>query len=315
MSHPQLDVIVQQQQQQTSSQFTAGRYGGRRRSESGKSHLEMSTSFSGMGNSVYRMPDSGGFATRPMALQTSPASYDSVSPHTSPHNMALGRYTTLPYQPVAGTYTTDEPPGHEGLPGSLNIQGSPLRSRYLWLFLLRLLEDDRYSALIAWTRRRDMEFQLRQPEEVATLWGRVKRRSNMTYDKMSRAMRYYYRQNVLRKVRNKRYVYRFLRIPTMEQHQSPSLPAATPTAKTPAGTQPGQLAIMPPGPGDEDHASGSAGSPTAASSSSSPSLSNISHVATHGCLALSTTHCQDKPSMVKIISPGPRAESAGSATS
>lgn len=48
------------------------------------------------------------------------------------------------------------------------------------------------------------------------MWGRAKRRPNMTYDKMSRAMRYYYRQNVMCKVRNKRYVYRFVRIPALE---------------------------------------------------------------------------------------------------
>ncbi len=47
------------------------------------------------------------------------------------------------------------------------------------------------------------------PEEVARRWGKRKNRSNMNYDKMGRALRYYYDKLILTKVPGKKYTYRF----------------------------------------------------------------------------------------------------------
>lgn len=209
--------------------------------------MQISTCNYNSGGPMYRVP-SGGFVHHPVPLPP-PPSYPHPSSLNAGSNMVLDRYT--PVSQLAQGFPGDDPPGpgrEMAFSGQLNLQGSPLRSRYLWLFLLRLLEDDRYSALITWTRRRELEFQLRQPEEVAALWGRVKRRSNMTYDKMSRAMRYYYKQHVLRKVRNKRYVYKFLRIPSLEQQQQPStVPLVSPTeSEQGAGHNPERLALPAP---------------------------------------------------------------------
>ncbi len=41
------------------------------------------------------------------------------------------------------------------------------------------------------------------------LWGVRKRKPNMNYDKLSRAIRYYYDKKIMHKVQGKRYVYRF----------------------------------------------------------------------------------------------------------
>ncbi|KAK7487974.1 hypothetical protein BaRGS_00020719 [Batillaria attramentaria] len=43
---------------------------------------------------------------------------------------------------------------------------------------------------------------------VARKWGRRKNKPNMNYDKVSRAMRYYYDKMILTKVHGKRYTYR-----------------------------------------------------------------------------------------------------------
>ena len=71
---------------------------------------------------------------------------------------------------------------------------------HLWEFLLELLADERYSSLITWTNKDMREFKLRNQEEVAKCWGELKQRPGMNYDKLSRALRYYYQKNIIKKV-------------------------------------------------------------------------------------------------------------------
>ena len=47
------------------------------------------------------------------------------------------------------------------------------------------------------------------PDHLAGAWGRKKRRKNMTFEKLSRALRYYYERGIMRKVSGKRLNYRF----------------------------------------------------------------------------------------------------------
>jgi len=61
----------------------------------------------------------------------------------------------------------------------------------LWQFLLQLLIDQSHKHLICWTSN-DGEFKLLKSEDVAKLWGLRKNKTNMNYDKLSRALRYYY---------------------------------------------------------------------------------------------------------------------------
>uniref|UniRef100_A0AAZ3R0N3 ETS domain-containing protein n=1 Tax=Oncorhynchus tshawytscha TaxID=74940 RepID=A0AAZ3R0N3_ONCTS len=61
----------------------------------------------------------------------------------------------------------------------------------LWQFLLQLLLDPTNDQLICWTNE-EGEFKLLQAEEVAKLWGTRKNKPSMNYDKLSRALRYYY---------------------------------------------------------------------------------------------------------------------------
>uniref|UniRef100_H3CA09 ETS transcription factor ELK1 n=1 Tax=Tetraodon nigroviridis TaxID=99883 RepID=H3CA09_TETNG len=87
----------------------------------------------------------------------------------------------------------------------------------LWQFLLHLLNDQQQRHLISWTGE-DREFKLLDAEEVARLWGLRKNKHNMNYDKLSRALRYYYDKNIIKKVSGQKFVYKFVSQP------DPSLP-------------------------------------------------------------------------------------------
>jgi len=81
-----------------------------------------------------------------------------------------------------------------------------LFSDILWKFLLGLLLN-RDQKCIKWTGR-EWEFYLPDREEVARLWGVQKRRPNMTYEKMSRGLRFYYTEGIVTKCQE-RFTYRF----------------------------------------------------------------------------------------------------------
>ncbi|KAL8220147.1 UNVERIFIED_CONTAM: hypothetical protein K2H54_039598 [Gekko kuhli] len=80
----------------------------------------------------------------------------------------------------------------------------------LWRFLLELLQDGSCQAFICWTGN-GWEFKLRDPHEVARRWGQRKNKPRMTYEKLSRGLRYYYHKNIIHKTSGQRYVYRFVR--------------------------------------------------------------------------------------------------------
>ncbi|XP_038213092.1 ets DNA-binding protein pokkuri [Zerene cesonia] len=93
---------------------------------------------------------------------------------------------------------------------------SNTNGRLLWDFLQQLLNDptQRYTNYIAWKNRETGVFKIVDPAGLAKLWGIQKNHLSMNYDKMSRALRYYYRVNILRKVQGERHCYQFLRNPT-----------------------------------------------------------------------------------------------------
>ncbi|XP_004699890.1 ETS domain-containing protein Elk-4 [Echinops telfairi] len=82
----------------------------------------------------------------------------------------------------------------------------------LWQFLLQLLQEPQNKHMICWTSNNG-EFKLLQAEEVARLWGIRKNKPNMNYDKLSRALRYYYVKNIIKKVNGQKFVYKFVSYP------------------------------------------------------------------------------------------------------
>lgn len=79
----------------------------------------------------------------------------------------------------------------------------------LWQFLLELLTDVECRDFIQWVGT-DGEFKLNNPEGVAQLWGLRKNKPTMNYEKLSRALRYYYDGDMIAKVHGKRFVYKFV---------------------------------------------------------------------------------------------------------
>ncbi len=79
----------------------------------------------------------------------------------------------------------------------------------LWQFLLELLTDKEFREVIHWVGD-DGEFKLENPEVVAKLWGVRKNKPTMNYEKLSRALRYYYEGDMISKVHGKRFAYKFV---------------------------------------------------------------------------------------------------------
>ena len=82
----------------------------------------------------------------------------------------------------------------------------------LWQFLLELLVGNQHRDIIQWTNN-EGEFKLINAEEVAKLWGERKNKPNMNYDKLSRALRYYYDKNIIKKVLGQKFMYKFVSFP------------------------------------------------------------------------------------------------------
>lgn len=100
------------------------------------------------------------------------------------------------------------PPPPTPLPNVVFLSFSGSGQIQLWQFLLELLSDSTNANCITWEGTNG-EFKLTDPDEVARRWGERKSKPNMNYDKLSRALRYYYDKNIMTKVHGKRYAYKF----------------------------------------------------------------------------------------------------------
>ena len=126
--------------------------------------------------------------------QRSPKTPTLLAPPRSPKDHAPSSSSTSP------SMVKEETP-------ELNTNG-----RLLWDFLQQLLNDpqQRYTNYIAWKDKESGVFKIVDPAGLAKLWGIQKNHLSMNYDKMSRALRYYYRVNILRKVQGERHCYQYV---------------------------------------------------------------------------------------------------------
>ncbi|XP_076012914.1 ETS-related transcription factor Elf-3 [Genypterus blacodes] len=84
------------------------------------------------------------------------------------------------------------------------------RGTHLWEFIRDILiHPEKNQGLMKWEDRREGIFKFLKSEAVAQMWGQKKKNSSMTYEKLSRAMRYYYKREILERVDGRRLVYKF----------------------------------------------------------------------------------------------------------
>ncbi|XP_076351065.1 ETS-related transcription factor Elf-5-like isoform X2 [Tachypleus tridentatus] len=99
-------------------------------------------------------------------------------------NLCLG--TTAVITKKVGTGRRGRPPKKDGKSRIRQAKGYGK----LWEFIRDLLLSPVYNpSHIRWERREEGIFKFVQSDKVAKLWGERKRNSNMTYEKLSRAMR------------------------------------------------------------------------------------------------------------------------------
>lgn len=109
------------------------------------------------------------------------------------------KLAALQSTPIQNTMSMATPGRGRGMNGQIQ----------LWQFLLETLINRANREIVEWVGSAG-EFRLIQPESVARLWGQTKNKDGMTYEKMSRAMRYYYDGDIIHKVPSKRFHYKFV---------------------------------------------------------------------------------------------------------
>ncbi|XP_026883972.2 transcription factor ETV7 isoform X2 [Electrophorus electricus] len=96
---------------------------------------------------------------------------------------------------------------------TVEANGKIADCRLLWDYVYHLLLDSRYESYIRWEDPDAMVFRVVDPNGLARLWGNHKNRANMTYEKMSRALRHYYKLKIIKKELGQRLLFRFLKTP------------------------------------------------------------------------------------------------------
>jgi len=142
--------------------------------------------------------------------------------HPRPHNSATVPPYASPSEVDSGyksdssveTTATEPPPPPEkrrpGRPRGTRRKKKPEKLGRLWEFIRDLLLNPMYNpSLICWENYDEGTFRFVHSDRVAKLWGSKKDNIDMNYEKLSRAMRYYYKSQVLLPVYGKRLVYKF----------------------------------------------------------------------------------------------------------
>ncbi|XP_030077029.1 transcription factor ETV6 isoform X2 [Microcaecilia unicolor] len=98
------------------------------------------------------------------------------------------------------------------------VDGKIADCKLLWNYVYQLLSDRRYEPYIKWEEKKARTFRVVDPNGLARLWGNQKNRPHMTYEKMSRALRHYYKLNIIKKEPGQKLLFRFMKTPDEVNH-------------------------------------------------------------------------------------------------
>ncbi|XP_035825263.1 probable serine/threonine-protein kinase DDB_G0282963 [Aplysia californica] len=131
-----------------------------------------------------------------------------------PQSMPIHHATSGFHPPSYPAQLPRRRPGRPRVKGILEegrtAKEKKVKSQHLWEFIYETLMNPLYNPqYLRWENQRDGVFRFMQSEAVAQLWGSRKNNENMTYEKLSRAMRHYYKRGILERVEGRRLVYKF----------------------------------------------------------------------------------------------------------
>jgi len=84
------------------------------------------------------------------------------------------------------------------------------RKMPLWLFLIATLRADHKQVCLRWKNCEKYEFLVKDKNLLAKLWGLFKGNPAMDYSKLTRALRYYYKKDLIEKAADQPYTYKFI---------------------------------------------------------------------------------------------------------
>jgi len=161
--------------------------------------------------------DAGTLPTTPTTSSAPVSALTALTPKSPNNNATNNNHLHLQQQQHQSIHSSSSSSSKSTANSAENDGDAPsTNGRLLWDFLQQLLNDpgQRYTAYIQWKNKDTGVFKIVDPAGLARLWGIQKNHLSMNYDKMSRALRYYYRVNILRKVQGERHCYQFLRNPS-----------------------------------------------------------------------------------------------------
>lgn len=143
---------------------------------------------------------------------SSSASESRLAHHETSYRKHLGVLLTDNESGSDSGFESERPPEKRkpGRPRGTRRKKKPEKLGRLWEFIRDLLKNREYCpSLICWDNYEEGMFRFVHSDKVAKLWGSKKDNPEMNYEKLSRAMRYYYKSKVLQPVLGRRLVYKF----------------------------------------------------------------------------------------------------------
>ncbi|KAL3841369.1 hypothetical protein ACJMK2_019527 [Sinanodonta woodiana] len=91
-------------------------------------------------------------------------------------------------------------------PNGKNKRGA--KNILLWKFLLEQLAD-RNATHVQWLDEKNGVFRFTDTAETSRLWGQLKKKTDMNFEKLSRGIRHYYKDGLMERMNGTRLVYKF----------------------------------------------------------------------------------------------------------